>query len=111
VSAAGNECLLWERPSDLQKGMQEVIQPAKILDIESSNHVQTIKAHQVMPGAFLVTAISDKGQYIFMAKVKAGKSKVKKADSVISLAEKNHEIIYSEILGDQSVKTVYGNMF
>jgi hypothetical protein len=53
-----------------------------------------------MPGAFLVTAISDKGQYIFMAKVKAGKSKVKKADCVISLAEKNHEIIYSEILGD-----------
>jgi hypothetical protein len=38
VSAAGNECLLWERP-DLQKGMQEVMQPAKILDIESSNHV------------------------------------------------------------------------
>jgi hypothetical protein len=36
---------------------------------------------------------------------------VKKADSVISLSEKNHEIFYSSILNDQSVKTIYGNMF
>lgn len=64
-----------------------------------------------MQGAFLVTAISDKSQYVFMAKVKQGKSKVKKADSVISLSEKNHEIFYSTILNDQSLKTIYGNMF
>ena len=64
-----------------------------------------------MQGAFLVTAISDKSQYVFMAKVKAGKSKVKKADCVISLSEKNHEIYHSTILNDQSLKVVYGNMF
>lgn len=64
-----------------------------------------------MQGAFLVTAISDKSQYVFMAKVKSGKSKVKKADSVISLSEKNHEIYHSTILNDQTVKIFYGNMF
>jgi hypothetical protein len=64
-----------------------------------------------MQGMFLITAVSDKSQYVFMAKVKSGKSKVKKADSVITLAEKNHEIFYSSILNDQSVKTIYGNMF
>ena len=64
-----------------------------------------------MQGFFLVTAISDKSQYVFMAKVKSGKSKVKKADSVISLSEKNHEIFYSSITSEQSVKTIYGNMF
>jgi hypothetical protein len=53
-----------------------------------------------MAGAFLVTAISDKSAYVFMAKVKAGKSKVKKPDSVISLEEKNHEIYHTAILND-----------
>ena len=64
-----------------------------------------------MAGAFLVTAISDKSAYVFMAKVKAGKSKVKKPDSVISLEEKNHEIHHTAILSDQNLKIVYGNMF
>ena len=40
--------------------IQEVLQPAKILDIESSNQICTMKAFHVMQGAFLVTAISDK---------------------------------------------------
>jgi hypothetical protein len=53
-----------------------------------------------MQGLFIVTAISDKSQYVFMAKVKSGKSKVKKADCVISLAEKNHEIYHATILND-----------
>jgi hypothetical protein len=46
-----------------------------------------------------------------MAKVKAGKSKVKKADCVISLSEKNHEIYHAAIVSDQSINVIYGNMF
>jgi len=44
-----------------------------------------------MDGAYLVSACCETSQYVFMAKVSAkqGKSKVKKADSVISVVEKN----------------------
>lgn len=64
-----------------------------------------------MAGFFLVSAMSDKCGYIFLAKVKSGKSKVKKPDSLITLDEKNHEIYHSTIVNDQSLKIVYGNMF
>ena len=49
-----------------------------------------------------------------MAKLKKGgqsKSKVKKADCLISLEENNHEIIVSKIINDHSVQVIYGNMF
>ena len=60
--------------------MQEVLQPAKIMDIESSNSISQISGYKVMQGAYLVVAQSERSAYIFMAKVKS-KSKVKKADS------------------------------
>jgi hypothetical protein len=49
-----------------------------------------------------------------MAKVslkQASKSKLKKADSVISLKEPNHEIISQTIIGDTQLKVIFGNIF
>lgn len=49
-----------------------------------------------MQGAYLVNAVTQTQEYIFMAKIntkkESGKSKVKKADSVMYLKEKNHVI-------------------
>ena len=36
---------------------------------------------------------------------------MKKADSLISLEENNHEILISKIINDHSVQVIYGNMF
>jgi len=102
VSSAGSELLLWEPLSHLtaaegQVGqeIEEILQPAKILDLESKNLITQVSAYQAMPGAFLVSAVTESHQYVFMAKVsvkKDGKhkSKVKKPDTTISLAEKNY---------------------
>lgn len=119
LSSAGSELLLWE-PSQqtLQSSdqIEEVLQPAKILDIESSNVIRMASGQQVMPGAYLVAAQSDSNQYVFLSKVtvkKDGKpkSKVKKPDSVISLAESNHQMIQSTVLDVECVQTLYGNLF
>ena len=44
VSSSGSECLLWEIPSEAlsankDNSLTEVVQPAKILDVESSNAI------------------------------------------------------------------------
>ena len=85
--------------------IEEILQPAKILDIESSNVIKQVSAYQAMPGAFLVSAVTENHQYVFMAKIsikKDGKhkSKVKKADSTIELVEDSYSILYSRILND-----------
>ena len=111
VTCAGNECLLWESPAQLQQNkVQEVLEPAKILDIESSNQITSISGYKVMQGAFLVLAQCERTAYIFMAKVKS-KSKVKKPDSQVSLTEKSHEILSSKIIDDRRVQIGYGNVF
>lgn len=80
---------------NLGNQVEEILQPAKILDLESSNVIRQVSAYQVMPGAFLVSAVTESHQYVFMAKIsvkKDGKhkSKVKKPDTTINLAEKNY---------------------
>lgn len=94
VTTAGNECLLWDFPINKNKsGIEEVIQPAKILDIENSATIGQIGAYQIVPGAILVGVIADRTKYVFMAKINKDpskqKSKVKKADSTINLKESN----------------------
>ena len=42
-------------------------------------------------------------------KKESGKSKVKKADSVMYLKEKNHVISASKILDDSSLEVIFGN--
>ena len=95
VTTAGNECLLWDFPinKNNSKSIKEVIQPAKILDIENSATIGQIGAYQIVPGAILVGVIADRTKYVFMAKINKDpskqKSKVKKADSTINLKENN----------------------
>jgi len=67
-----------------------------------------------MKGAFLVLATGERQQFVFMVKVgqkSLSKSKVKKADSVISLAIKQHEVVTSSIVDDRSVLTMQGTSF
>lgn len=93
VTTAGNECLLWDFPINKSSSIEEVIQPAKILDIENSSTISQIGAYQIVPGAILVGVIADRTKYVFMAKINKDiskqKSKVKKADSTITLKENN----------------------
>lgn len=69
-----------------------------------------------MPGAYLITAISERRQFLFMTKVSkrkkdgSTKSKVKRVDTVITAGEQSHEILYSSVNGDSQVQTVYGNV-
>ena len=115
VTSAANECLLWDFPASVLNGknISEVSQPGKILDIESSDPIFDINGYQVMQGAFLINAVANTQQFIFMAKInttkEASKSKVKKADSVLSLKEKNHVLMSSIISNDSSVDVVFGN--
>lgn len=101
ITTAGNECLLWDFAMNKSKSgnIEEVIQPAKILDIENSNSISQIGAYQIVPGAILVGVVADRTKYIFMAKINKDpskqKSKVKKADSIINLKENNQNIICS----------------
>ena len=49
ISCAGNECLFWQTPSEVlgnknQTSIHEVLQPSKILDIESSAQIHQISA-------------------------------------------------------------------
>jgi hypothetical protein len=55
VTSAGSEFLLWEA-LDLKdaKEVKEVVQPAKILDLESSSQIKSIDVFEVMKGALLV---------------------------------------------------------
>lgn len=109
------ECLLWEVPPP-SNNIQEILQPAKILDIECSDAISYVTGCQVMPGAYLVTAISEQRQFVFMTKVtkrkKDGstKAKVKRVDTVITAGEQSHEILHSMVIGDSQVQTVYGNV-
>jgi len=92
--------------------MTEVLQPAKILDLESSNSVRSASCYQVMKGAFLITCSADRQQHVFLAKLGVKqKSKVKKADSVITLNVKQHEIIRSAIIDDRRIETIQGTAF
>lgn len=114
VTTAGNECLLWDFPiNKSSKSVEEVIQPAKILDIENSSTIRQIGAYQIVPGAILVGVVADRTKYVFMAKINKDaskqKSKVKKADSVITLKENNQNIICSEIVSDRTFEIIYGN--
>jgi hypothetical protein len=43
LSCAGNECLLWQIPDLVPNKITEVLQPAKILDIESSSTIKQIE--------------------------------------------------------------------
>lgn len=59
LSSAGSELLLWEPSQQILQSsdqIEEVLQPAKILDIESSNVIRMASGVQVMPGAYLVAA-------------------------------------------------------
>ena len=86
------ECLLWEVPPITNK-IQEVLQPAKILDIECADSIDFVTGCQVMRGAYLVTAISERKQFVFLTKMlkklKDGgaKSRVKRVDTVVTLPE------------------------
>ena len=114
VSSAGSEFLLWDDHTKSEdKSMNNVVQPIKILDLESSSHISSIDIFEVMKGAFFVQATSDKQMFVFMAKMKSSskKSKVKKPDSIFSTSENNHEIIFSKFLNQQTIQVVYGNMF
>lgn len=68
-----------------------------------------------MKGASLVLATSDRQSYVFMVKLgsskSSNKSKVKKADSVISLSVKQHQIITQSLPNDQNIITVQGTSF
>ena len=66
-----------------------------------------------MSGAFLVSALSDKSVYVFVARLssKSSKSKVKKVDSIIDIEEKNQIMIDSNFLDDQTIHVTYGNIF
>ena len=77
VTTAGNECLLWDFPINKSKSIEEVIQPAKILDIENSATIGQIGAYQIVPGAILVGVIADRTKYVFMAKINKDPSKQK----------------------------------
>jgi hypothetical protein len=66
VSCAGSECLLWDYSSkSLQSesagnaDIEEVLQPAKILDSETMHNILHVQAFQVMEGAYLVSALGD----------------------------------------------------
>jgi len=91
-----------------------LLQPSNILDVESSNSIQSLSALQVMKGAYLILASSDRQQSVFLAKLGSksqSKSKVKKADSVINLAIKQHQIMCSKIIDERSINTVQGTAF
>lgn len=63
-----------------------------------------------MKGASIVLATLERHQYVFLAKQSSKKaSKVKKADSQISLA--SDSIMCSRILNDQTISTISGNSF
>lgn len=117
VSCGGSECLLWEVDQSIinAANCEEVVQPAKILDIESSTSISDISALQVMKGAFLVLANSEMHQYVFFAKLSKSsskqKSKVKKADSTITLKQKQNQILAGSINDGNSVATIAGNAF
>ena len=67
-----------------------------------------------MKGAYLVLASGERQQFVFMVKVGSksnSKSKVKKADSVINLAIKQHQIVASAIVDDRSIMTMQGTSF
>lgn len=69
-----------------------------------------------MKGASLVLATADRQAFVFMVKLSsssksANKSKVKKADSLLSLAIKQHQIICQSFISDQTISTVQGTSF
>ena len=69
-----------------------------------------------MAGAILVSAVTESKQYVFMAKISLNKdgkhkSKVKKPDTIINLAEHNHLMYYSMIMSESSLETLYGNAY
>lgn len=109
------ECLLWEVPPITNK-VQEVLQPAKILDIECADSIDFVTGCQVMQGAFLVTAFSERRQFVFLTKLAkklkdgGAKSRVKRVDTVVTLPEQSHEIVYTVVVGETQIQTVYGNM-
>ena len=117
VTCAGSECLLWAVPEQALQGngttIAEVVQPAKILDLESSNAVQDICAMEVMKGAVLVLVTTQREQFVFLAKLKAdkNKSKIKKADCHITLGHKQHEVVCSTIVDEETVSTIEGHAF
>ena len=112
---SSGECLLWEVPP-LGNKVQEVLQPAKILDIECADSIGYVTGCQVMQGAYLVTAISERRQFVFLTKASkrqrdgSTKAKVKRVDTVVTLAEQSHEIVYTTIVGDSQIQTIYGNV-
>lgn len=61
----------------------------------------------------MVGVIADRTKYIFMAKINKDlskqKSKVKKADSTITLKENNQNIICSDFINERSLQVIYGN--
>jgi hypothetical protein len=66
--------LFWETPAQAlsnknSTNIHEVLQPAKILDVESSQTIERIEALLVMKGAYLVLATSDRQQFTFMVKL------------------------------------------
>lgn len=96
--------------------VQEVLQPAKILDIECADSIDYVAGAQVMRGAYLVTAISERRQFVFLTKMNkrqkdgSTKSRVKRVDTTVSLAEPSHGIVYATVVGETSLQTVYGNV-
>lgn len=121
VSSSGTENLYWQTiPAAVNNNnstqIHEVLQPAKILDTESTQTVIQLQAMQVMKGASMVLATSDRQSFVFLVKLSTSskspnKSKVKKADSVVSLTVKQHLIVAQAFLNDQSLVTVQGTSF
>ena len=115
VSCGGNECLLWEVDSSIinSASCEEIVQPAKILDIESQISITDISALQVMKGAILVLANSEMHQYVFFAKLSKSsskqKSKVKSPDSTVTLKQKQNQIISGSLLDGNTISTISGN--
>lgn len=68
-----------------------------------------------MLGAYLVTAISEKKQFVFLTKLEkkkkdgTQKSKVKRVDTVVTPYDQSHQLLYTQVVNDTQFQTVYGN--
>lgn len=70
-----------------------------------------------MHGVFLVTALSENKQFVFLTKIvkksKEGssstKSRVKRVDTVITMQEQSHQLLHTRVINHTHIQTVYGN--
>lgn len=94
----------------------EVSSPSKILDIQSSASITGVDIKGFSNNIYSVSAQGENNLSIFLVKVsnKTGseqKSKVKKKDSIMNLANANEMIFSSRIISESNVSTVFGSLF